>query len=215
MKWWSIARLWQRQIPTFAAWSHADGLPLSGAYAGDNYAELELALPQHIPAMLRTATALVGRAQAEDATQEAILRAWQARSSLREREALRAWLLRITINVCRQWQRNVGERQMRLMEPLPDDDNATLATFADDPGANHHTSSIDLRTALNALRDDKRLLIVLRYYADMDIAELSHVLGIPERTVRTRLRRALIALRTQLSDPTALETLSEQEGEES
>jgi RNA polymerase sigma-70 factor (ECF subfamily) len=116
--------------------------------------------------MLRTATALVGRAQAEDAIQEAILRAWQARSTLRERDALRAWLLRITVNVCRQWQRNADERQMRVMEPLPDDDHVALATFADDPGANHHTLSIDLRAALNALHDDKRILIVLRYYAD-------------------------------------------------
>ncbi len=177
--------------------------------------ELESALPQYIPAMLRTATALLGRAQAEDATQEAILRAWQARGKLRDHKALRAWLLRITINVCRQWQRNVEERHMRVMEPLPDDDHAALATFADDPGANHHTLSIDLRAALNALRDDKRILIVLRYYADMDITELSQVLGVSERTVRTRLRRALIDLRSHLSDPTALETLAEEEGEES
>ncbi|MGZ3583296.1 MAG: sigma factor, partial [Ktedonobacterales bacterium] len=55
-------------------------------------------VPGHITAVVRTAAALVGKADAEDAAQEAIVRAWQAWPSLHDVEALRPWLLRITVN---------------------------------------------------------------------------------------------------------------------
>ncbi|HLZ22931.1 MAG TPA: sigma factor [Ktedonobacterales bacterium] len=60
-------------------------------------------VPPLVPAMLRVAAALVGSADAEDAAQEAITRAWQSWSILRDAESLRPWLLRITVNLCYQW----------------------------------------------------------------------------------------------------------------
>jgi RNA polymerase sigma-70 factor (ECF subfamily) len=58
-------------------------------------------IPLHITTMVRVAAALVGVADAEDAVQEALMRAWQGWPGLRDRAALRGWLLRITVNVCR------------------------------------------------------------------------------------------------------------------
>ncbi len=58
----------------------------------------------HTAAMARVAAALVGMADAEDAAQEALLRAWQHWPSLRDAGAAHTWLLRITVNVCRNWQ---------------------------------------------------------------------------------------------------------------
>src|SRR5262245_29145117 len=62
-------------------------------------------IAQHAERMVRVAAAIVGIADAEDAAQEAIVRAWQAWPKLRDREAFSAWLLRITVNVGRDWQR--------------------------------------------------------------------------------------------------------------
>jgi hypothetical protein len=50
------------------------------------------------------AAALVGIPDAEDAAQEALMRAWRAWPGLREADSTRAWLMQITVNVCRTWQ---------------------------------------------------------------------------------------------------------------
>ena len=155
-------------------------------------------VPLHAPAMLRAAAALVGLADAEDAAQEAVIRAWQAWPSLRDETALRGWLLTITVNVCRQWRRGGFGRRLRLMEPLPEGDSRLLARIEGDPGASDHTGALDLRDAVNQLPDDLRLIVVLRYYAGMDATEAGAALGVPSATVRTRLRRALLILRERI-----------------
>jgi RNA polymerase sigma-70 factor, ECF subfamily len=155
---------------------------------------------QHLDAMLRVAAALVGPADAEDATQEAVTRGWLAWASLREVGALRSWLLRITVNVCRQWQRGRYGTERRLTEPLREGDTPFYATLDADPGASDHTGALDVRRAVNALDDDLRVIVVLRYYGGMDATEIGRALGLPPPTVRTRLRRALRVLREQLND---------------
>jgi RNA polymerase sigma factor (sigma-70 family) len=156
-------------------------------------------LSQHIAAVLRVAAALVGVADAEDAAQEAILRGWQAWPTLRDPMSVRPWLLRITVNVCRDWQRGRFGTHRRRTEPLADDPSIEqLALLGDDPGASDHAAALDLRRAINALDEDLRLVLALRYYAGMDATAAGAALGIPSGTVRTRLRRALRLLREQL-----------------
>jgi RNA polymerase sigma-70 factor, ECF subfamily len=155
-----------------------------------------LLAPEPVGAMMRLAAALVGRDDAEDAAQEALLRAWQAWPSLRDRSAARGWLLRITVNVCKDWQRGRFGTRRRRDAPLGDDDG--LALLGGDPGASDAAASLDLRTAVNALEPGLRLVVVLRYYAGLDGTEIGMALGMPPATVRTRLRRALALLREQL-----------------
>jgi RNA polymerase sigma-70 factor (ECF subfamily) len=157
--------------------------------------------PQHTTAMLRVAAALVGRADAEDAAQEALTRAWQAWPSLRDQSAARPWLLRITVNVCYQWQRGGFGRRQRATEPLPADDGEALALLDSDLGTSDHTGSLDLRAAINALDPELRVIVALRYYGGMDATEIGTALNAPPATIRTRLRRALALLRDQLSAP--------------
>ena len=160
------------------------------------------AVPPLVPAMLRAASALLGPVDGEDATQEAITRAWQARSALRDHDALRPWLLRITVNVCRQWHRGRFGTHLRLNQPLPEGDeqiDAAFAVIGADPGASDAATALDLRQAVNALPDDLRLVVVLRFYGGMDSTEVGMALGIPSGTVRTRLKRALVALRNALN----------------
>lgn len=168
---------------------------------GERFAQ---AVSPLVPHMLRAAVALLGPVDGEDATQEAITRAWQAREALREQGALRSWLLRITVNVCRQWHRGRFGTHQRMTEPLPeaiDEDAAgVLALLGTDPGASDAAAALDLRQAVNALPDDLRLVVVLRFYGGMDSPEIGAAMGIPSGTVRTRLRRALAALRDDLHD---------------
>lgn len=159
------------------------------------------AVPPLVPGMLRAAAALLGPVDGEDATQEAIARAWQARAALRDQDALRPWLLRITVNVCRQWHRGRFGTHRRLTEPLPEGDEEAgggLALLGADPGASDAAAALDLRQAVNSLPDDLRLVVVLRFYGGMDATEVGTALGIPSGTVRTRLKRALAALRDNL-----------------
>lgn len=164
--------------------------------------EFDLAIAPHLPIMLRAAAALVGMAEAEDAAQEAILRAWQSWRTLRDAGALRSWLLRITVNICRDWQRGrFGSRRART-QPLLADDELPLALLGDDPGASDATGALDLRHEINRLDADLRVIVVLRYYAEMDATEIGAALDLPPATVRTRLRRALARLRERLTRPT-------------
>jgi RNA polymerase sigma factor (sigma-70 family) len=169
---------------------------------GERFAE---AVSPLVPQMLRAAVALLGPVDGEDAAQEAITRAWQARAALRNQDALRPWLLRITINVCRQWHRGRFGTHQRLTEPLPDesdgDASGVLALLGADPGASD-AAALDLRQAVNALPDDLRLVVVLRFYGGMDGTEISAAMSIPAGTVRTRLKRALSILRDELHDAT-------------
>jgi RNA polymerase sigma factor (sigma-70 family) len=156
-------------------------------------------VPLHTEAMLRVASALVGPADAEDAAQEAVVRAWRAWDTLRDADAARPWLLRITVNVCRQWRRGGFGRRVRLVGPLPPEDAELLAVLDSDPGAGEHARVLDLRAAVNALDEDLRMVVALRYYAGMDATEVGAALGIPPATVRTRLKRALARLRHALA----------------
>ena len=162
----------------------------------------------HTGAMLRVAGALVGAADAEDAAQETVVNAWRAWGSLRDEGALRAWLLRITVNVCRQWQRGSFGRRARLTELLPEEGAdgiglEDLAMLTADAGTSDHASAMDLRHAVNYQPSDFRVAVVLRYYAGMEPSEISAALGISPVTVRTRLHRALLMLRERLARPRA------------
>jgi RNA polymerase sigma-70 factor, ECF subfamily len=154
-------------------------------------------VPSHAAAVLRVATALVGHGDAEDAAQEAMTRAWKAWRTLREASAARAWLLRITMNVCREWHRGAYGTHRRRTQPLPDD-AAPAVLIEMGAGTSDHTGALDLRAAIRELPDEQRLAVVLRFYGGMEPAEIAAALGIPPTTVRTRLHRALAALRRRL-----------------
>jgi len=164
-----------------------------------NCADFAALAPLHMATMLRVAAALVGVADAEDAAQEALARAWQAWPSLRDRSSVRAWLLRITVNVCHDWQRGRFGTRRRLVGSLDQGGDADpIALLGGDPGASDHAAALDLRQAVNSLEPAYRLVVVLRYYVGLDASEIGGTLGVPATTVRTRLRRALALLREHL-----------------
>jgi RNA polymerase sigma-70 factor, ECF subfamily len=167
----------------------------------DERADLDAQLVAHKGVMICVAAALVGPADAEDAAQEASLRAWRSWGELRDAEAIRSWLLRITVNVCHDWLRGRFGTRVRRTESL-DAADVDIATLDLDPGRTYHAAALDLRGEVNRLEEPLRVAVVLRYYAGLDSAEIGAALGVPPATVRTRLRRALELLQDALAtDP--------------
>lgn len=166
-----------------------------GAMEYESFATL---VSPHTAAMIHMASALVGQADAEDAAQEALVRAWHNWSTLRDPNALRSWLLRITYNVCLNWRAGRFGTSRRLTEPLGDGSAFPHFVARAGPGTGDHAAALDLRAAVAALDDDLRPIVVLRFYVGMDATEIGAVLGTPPATVRTRLRRALLTLRDRL-----------------
>lgn len=162
-----------------------------------------LVLP-HTATMARVAAAIVGVADAEDAAQEALVRAWRAWPDLREATAARSWLLRITVNICRTWRARDHASQQVALDLL---DAETLEVgpliTGEAVGAESHASVLDLRQAILTLSDDLRLIVALRFYAGMDSTAIGELLGEVPATVRSRLRRALIQLRETLDPATS------------
>jgi RNA polymerase sigma-70 factor (ECF subfamily) len=171
-----------------------------GCAAGADAAEFDALVARHAQKLLAVAAAIVGSADAEDAAQEAIVRAWQAWPTLRERDAFGAWLLRITVNVGRDWLRGRFGTHQRMTEPLRETEaDISVALFAADPGASDHAAALDLRHAIGELDAELRVVVALRYYAGLDATEIGNALGAPPSTIRTRLRRALRVLRERLT----------------
>lgn len=160
--------------------------------------EFESLVTPHLTAMLRVARVMVGADDAEDVAQEAVTNAWRRWESLREVEAARGWLLRITVNACHNWRRAHNIPTERYALSL-DEEPPVAETRAFDPGASEHAGRLDLRHALAALEPESQQLIALRYFAGLDSTELGAMLGLPPATVRTRLRRALLLLRQRLN----------------
>lgn len=177
----------------------ADPDPAAGPRADGEFIAL---IPLHAEAVLRVAAAMVGPAEAEDVAQEALLRGWQAWPSLRERTAVRSWLLRITVNVCKDWLRGRFGTRQRYAAPLFTDEHpGEPALLGVDPGASDAAAALDLRQAINSLDADLRVVVALRHYAGIDSTAIGELLGLPPATVRTRLRRALALLRERLEPP--------------
>jgi RNA polymerase sigma-70 factor (ECF subfamily) len=167
----------------------------------------------HTAVMARVAAALVGIPDAEDAAQEALMRAWRAWASLREPDSTRAWLMQITVNVCRTWR----ARGQGLRQSVEDRLNTAALQEAGQTtlGASDHVDALDLRHALLTLDDDMRMVVALRFYAGMDSTEIGELLGVSPATIRGRLRRALLRLRHTLDVPDrgeARQTLAVEKG---
>jgi RNA polymerase sigma-70 factor (ECF subfamily) len=133
-------------------------------------------------------------AEAQDATQEALLRAWKQRRSLRDPDRAQAWFDRILVNACRDRLR----RRRHLVRWADVGDRHTNP--AADPFAALHLRD-ELLGGLARLSADHRIVLVLRYWADLPIAEIAERLEVPAGTVKSRLHYALSAFRSKIEAP--------------
>jgi RNA polymerase sigma factor (sigma-70 family) len=145
----------------------------------------------------RTAWLVCGdAAEAEDAAQEAFLKAHAALGRFRPDAPWRPWLLRIVANEARNRRRSAGRRTHLAGRA------GRLAPDAEDPGPEAALLAAEQRSALAAalarLDPPQRRVVVLRYVLDLSEAECAAVLGCRQGTVKSRLSRALTKLREDL-----------------
>jgi RNA polymerase sigma-70 factor, ECF subfamily len=132
---------------------------------------------------------------AEDAAQEAVLRAWRAYPTLRDQSQFGPWLQRIVANVCRDQRRR--QRLVRFV-PL---DGASEEPQAGDP-FRAALDRVAIGRAIAQLSGEHREVVVMRYMLDLTNEAISERLGIPVGTVKSRLLYAFTELRRSLErDP--------------
>ncbi len=163
---------------------------------GDRQA-LEALVARHDRYVLGVALLTLGdRDAAQDAAQEALIKAMRGLKGFKAQSAFRTWLYRITVNACRDWQR----RQSRRRETPLDDAPPLLTTRGPLQAALDHERRQAVWQAVQALEPALREAVVLRYYLDMSGAEIAEATGAPSGTVYWRLhqaRQALAALLTK------------------
>lgn len=131
--------------------------------------------------------------QAEDAVQDALLRAWSGLRGLRDPGRFEAWLYRLTVHACYRTARREGTHRVvevhlsALHEPAIRD-------------AQHSLLQRDqLERGFRRLSPNQRAVLVVRYYLDLTDADAAAVLGIPVGTLKSRLNRATQAMRAALA----------------
>jgi RNA polymerase sigma-70 factor (ECF subfamily) len=133
--------------------------------------------------------------EAEDATQDAVERAWRSRQQLRASARFDAWFQRIVVNSCRDRLRRRRSRPLLLTMTGGADSLPALNATPGDPY--FETAERDaLSRALSKLNIDQRIVVALRFYLDLEIDEIARRLGVPPGTVKSRLSRGLKELRT-------------------
>ena len=130
---------------------------------------------------------------ARDAVQEGFIRAWRNLPTLRDPDRFEAWLRRLIVRSCIDSLRRRGRRPMEV-ELLPFDGPATgdIASVVVDREL--------LDDALRQLEPEWRAIVVLHYYLGMPLSEAATTLGIPLGTAKSRLHRALAAMRITITD---------------
>jgi RNA polymerase sigma-70 factor (ECF subfamily) len=131
---------------------------------------------------------LQDRAEAEDAVQEAAVKAWRRFDTFRMGTEMKPWFLAIVANQCRSVRRARWWSVLRLAEP------PAVAAVPEDRLA----QSEDLRRALQRLSYGRRLAVVLHFYLDLPFEQVAAIMGGSVPAVRSRVYRALRELRAQL-----------------
>lgn len=132
---------------------------------------------------------------AEDAVQEAAVRAWRRLNNLRPDTPLRPWFLAIVANQCRTVMRARWWSVVRLDRI----EESAGAGFED-----RIVRGADIRAALRTLATDQREVLVLRYYLDLPLEEVAAITGVPVGTVKSRIYRGLAAMRPHFDAVEAL-----------
>jgi RNA polymerase sigma-70 factor (ECF subfamily) len=162
-------------------------LMLSAA-AGDADSFASLIDPLLDPAYRLAAVMLADRGAAEDAVQEASIKAWRKLRQLRgDLGSLRSWFLSIVANECRMTRRQRWWGVLKMAE---------VETRSD---TEFGAGSYDLHQALLKLSPDERLPLVLYFYLDLPLEEVARTLHVSPSAAKSRIYRAARRMRSDLS----------------
>lgn len=182
--------------------AHADDAALLAAAARGDEAAFAQLVDRHASAVLAVCRRHVASEEAEDAAQEALVKAWRHAGSFEGRSSVRTWLYRIAVNAARDRQRRLARRPTtagditelaeQLSDPVSLDER--LAARGLDPA---------LRKALTALPHAHREVVVLCDVAGWPLADVAERQGVAVGTIKSRRHRAHAQLADALAAPAA------------
>ena len=179
-----------------------DAALVARARAGDRQAFAAL-VQRHQAAVYRVCYRVLGnREDAEDAAQEAFLRAYRKLASFRGESAFGTWLLRLAINVALNER---GRRRVFLRRGGPDappeatGQASVGAASGPEAGLLRAEAAAQLQRALRSLRPDHRAAVVLRDLEGLPYAEVAAVLAVPEGTAKGWVHRGRARLKELLT----------------
>ena len=130
---------------------------------------------------------LKNKHDAEDALQNAFLKLWKSKIEFNDDLGIDKWLTKVLVNDCKNFF-NLSFRQNKSIEEVYD-----VSTF-------DKYFNVDLYNAVMSLNKKERLCVILFYYDDLTISDISKVTGIKESTVKSLLKRSRNKLKLKLGD---------------
>ena len=185
--------------PQPACLMHSTASLVSECIAG-NEAAIELFVRQYETGVFRLALSIVGDpAEANEITQETFLAALRALPSYQEKKSLKAWLYTIALNHSRSHL-----RKRKTVERLRNTLNAIFRVevqkqILPEEAIIQNDKETQVWNALNQLDEPFRAVVVLRYFHELPISEISEILSINEGTIHSRLHTARERLRKALN----------------
>ena len=149
----------------------------------------------HYPRCARIAVRILGnREDAEEAIQDAFLRAFKALGDYEDRERFSAWLTRILVNQCRTVLARTKRRDALFAELDPRRLDFIVAAEPDEG------TWVELEHVLGQLPAEQREAIVLKYADDLTYEDMSRITGAGESALKMRVQRAFARLRAMLQE---------------
>jgi RNA polymerase sigma-70 factor (ECF subfamily) len=179
----------------------------------DAFAELVYA---HQDAVYNLCYRMLGTtAEAEDATQEAFLRAYINLARYDTGRSFKTWVMSIASNHCIDRIRRRRMQLLSLDEPLSNDDQLALSSKDDLPEtfALRRETESEIQALLDELQPDYRAAVVLRYWYDYSYTEIADALNTSESAIKSRLFRARQMLADRLSSQQQRQSNSPQLGD--
>ena len=160
---------------------------------------IEILVREHETGVFRLALSILGdEAEANEVTQETFLSALRALPSYQEKKSLKAWLYTIALNHSRSHlrKRKVIERLRSTLTGIFRGETEKQVSPEETVIQNEKEAA--LWRSLNGLDERHRLVVVLRYFHELSIAEISEILSVNEGTIHSRLHSAREKLRDAL-----------------
>ena len=161
---------------------------------------IEILVREHETGVFRLALSILGdEAEANEVMQETFLSALRALPSYQEKKSLKAWLYTIALNHSRSHlrKRKVLERLRSTLTGIFRMETAKQVSPEETVIQNEKEAA--LWRSLNRLDERHRLVVVLRYFHELSIAEISEILSVHEGTIHSRLHSAREKLRDALT----------------
>lgn len=130
---------------------------------------------------------LKNKHDAEDALQNTFLKLWKSKIEFDDDLGIDKWLTKVLVNDCKNFF-NLSFRQNKSIEEVYD-----VSTF-------DKYFNVDLYNAVMSLNKKERLCVILFYYDDLTISDISKITGVKESTVKSLLKRSRNKLKLMLGD---------------